>query len=235
MNTYTINLKCDLDKIKNCVIQCKMNFNRDPGKHVQEVIFSRKLQKTNHNQVYFNRNFVQQVPSQKNLRKNLDTKLNFQEHLNNGLSKVNKTIGLLRKLQAFLPRQSVVTVYKAFIRSHLNYGDIFYDRTYNDSFYQKIESIQYNTALAITGATRGGTSREKCYQELGLESLHKRGWYKTLCYFFKIFKGRCPEYLFRILSSVNKIYDARTNSNISLFNGKHMLFRNCFFSSTVIA
>ena len=96
-----------------------MNFNRDPSKQAQEVIFSGKLQKTNHNQVYFNRNFVQQVPSQKNLRKNLDTKLNFQEHLNNGLSKVNKTIGLLRKLQAFLPRQSVVTVYKAFIRSHL--------------------------------------------------------------------------------------------------------------------
>ena len=58
MNTYTINLKCDLDKIKNCVIQCKMNFNRDPSKQAQEVIFSGKLQKTNHNQVYFNRNFV---------------------------------------------------------------------------------------------------------------------------------------------------------------------------------
>ena len=31
-----------------------------------------------------------------------------------------------------------------------------------------MESIQYNTALAITGAIRG-SSREKLYQELGLE------------------------------------------------------------------
>ena len=53
----------------------------------------------------------------------LDTKFNFQEHLNKVLSKVNKTIGLLRKLQAFLPRQSLVMVYKAFIRPHLDYGD----------------------------------------------------------------------------------------------------------------
>ena len=30
-----------------------------------------------------------------------DTKLNFQEHLNNVLSKENKTTGLLRKLKAF--------------------------------------------------------------------------------------------------------------------------------------
>ena len=60
----------------------------------------------------------------------LDTKLNFQEHLNNALSKENKTIGLLRKLQGFLLRQSLVTVYKAFLRRHLDYGDIIYDQTY---------------------------------------------------------------------------------------------------------
>ena len=103
----------------------------------------------------------------------LDTKLNFQEHLNNLLSKVSKTIGLLWKLQAFLSCQSLITVYKAFIRLHLHYGDIIYDQTYNGSFGQKMESIQYNAAVAITGAIRG-TSREKLYQELGLESLCKR-------------------------------------------------------------
>ena len=174
MNTSTTNLNNDLNKIKNCAIQWKMNFNPDPSKQAQEVIFSRKLQKTNHNQVYFNcNNSIKQVPSQKHLGMYLDTKLNFQEHLNNVLSKVNKTIGLWRKLQAFLPRQSLVTVYKAFIRPHLDYGNIIYDQTYNESFHQKIESVQHKAALAIAGAIRG-TSREKLYQELGLESLRKR-------------------------------------------------------------
>ena len=162
----------------------------------------------------------------------LDTKLNIQEHLNNVLSKVNKTIGLLRKLQAFLPRQSLVTVYKAFLRPHHDYGNIIYDQTYNDSFHQKIQLIQYNVALVITGAMRG-TSREKLYQELGLESLCKRRWYRKLCYFFKIFKGQSPSYLFRILPSVSKAYNTRTNNNISLFSGKHNSFRNSFFPSTV--
>ena len=53
-------------------------------------------------------------------------KLNFQKHLNNILSKVNKTTGLQRKLQAFLPPQSLVRVYKAFIRLRLDYGDILF-------------------------------------------------------------------------------------------------------------
>ena len=124
----------------------------------------------------------------------LDTKLNFQEHINNVLSKVNKTIGLLRKFHAFLPRQSLVTVYKAFIKPHLGYGDIIYDQTYNESFHQKLESIQYNAALAKTGSIRG-TSRKKLYQELGLESLRKRRWYRKLFYFFKVFKSQSPESL----------------------------------------
>ena len=120
MNTSTTNLNNDLNKIKNWAIQWKMNFIPDPSKQAQEVIFSRKLQKKNHNQVYFSHSSVKQVPSQKHLGMYLDTKLNFQEHLNNVLSKANKTIGLLRKLQVFLPRRSLVTAYKAFVRPHLD-------------------------------------------------------------------------------------------------------------------
>ena len=62
MNTSTTNLNKDLNKIKNWAIQWKINFNPDPSKQAQEVIFSRKLQKTNHNQVYFNHNSAKQVP-----------------------------------------------------------------------------------------------------------------------------------------------------------------------------
>ena len=50
MNTSTTNLNNDLNKIKNWAIQWKMNFNPDPTKQAQEVILSRKLQKTNQNQ-----------------------------------------------------------------------------------------------------------------------------------------------------------------------------------------
>ena len=58
MITFTTKLNNDLNKIRNWAIQWKMNFNRDPSKLAQEVIFSRKLQKTNHSQVYFNQNSI---------------------------------------------------------------------------------------------------------------------------------------------------------------------------------
>ena len=67
---------------------------------------------------------------------------------------ISKTIGLLRKLPSFLPRAALITLYKAFIRTHLDYGDILYGQVYNMSFHQKLVSIQYNARLAITGAIR---------------------------------------------------------------------------------
>ena len=81
------------------------------------------------------------------------------------LHRVNKTIGLLRKLQNILPRSALLTIYKSFIRPHLDYGDIIYDQAYNKSFHQKLELLQQNACLAITGAIRG-TPREKLYEEL---------------------------------------------------------------------
>ena len=65
MNRSSINLNNDLNKIKIWALKWKINFDFDSSKQTQEVIFSRKLQKTNRNQVYFNHNSVKQVPSQK--------------------------------------------------------------------------------------------------------------------------------------------------------------------------
>ena len=156
-----------------------MSFNPDPTKQAQEVIFSRKKKKINHPDIFFNNSPVVQSQSQKHLGMFLDIKLDFSEHFNNVLNKINKTIGLLRKLRFSLPRSALTTIYKSFIRPHIDYGDIVYDQDYNNNFHEKLESIQYNASLAITGAIRG-TSRDKLYQELGFESLKNRRWYRKL-------------------------------------------------------
>ena len=100
-------------------------------------------------------------------------------------------MGHLHKLQQILPRSSVLTIYKTFIRSWLDYGDIFYDQAYNSALHDKLESIQYNVCLTITGAIRR-TSTEKIYQELGLESFKSRRWFRKFCHFSRIFSQKSP-------------------------------------------
>ena len=95
--------------------------------------------------------------------------------------KINKILGLLQKLQNQLPRSALITIYKAFLRPHFDYGDILYDQAFNMSFHQKIKSILYNTYFDISGAVQG-TSKYKIYQELGFESIQLQAWYRKLVF-----------------------------------------------------
>ena len=60
----------------------------------------------------------------------------------------------MKKLNNILPRKVLLTIYKLLVRPHLDYGDILYHQPYNESINSKLESIQYNATLAITGAIR---------------------------------------------------------------------------------
>ena len=162
--------------------QWKMSCNPDPSKQAQEGIFSRKLKNVSHPPLVFNNANVSSCKSQKHLGILLDSKLTFEEHYKTILSKTNRTIGLLRKLQSLLPRAALITIYKAFVRPHLDYGDVLYDQAFDASLHGKLESNQYNACLALTGAIRG-TSKEKIYQKLGLESVQIRRWYRKIFLF----------------------------------------------------
>ena len=122
-----------------------------------------------HPPLILNSKNVSQVSFEKHLGVILDEILIHEEHFKMILSKMN-FIGLLRKLQNLLPPNTLITIYKSFIRSHLDYGEIIYDETCNYSFHQRLQSVEHNACLAITEDIRVN-SRDKLYQELGIESI----------------------------------------------------------------
>ena len=114
--------------------------------------------------VNFNNSPVIQSTYQKHLGLYLDKKLNFSYHIKEKISKACRGIGVIKRLHNNLPRQSLLTIYKSFIRPHLDYGDVIYDQPHNETFCIKLESVQYNAALAISGAIHG-TSQIKMHPE----------------------------------------------------------------------
>ena len=95
-------------------------------------------------------------------RLDLDFKLTFEEQ------------GLSQKLQSLLPRTKLITIFTGFDRP-----------TWIMEIYYTTKHLTIRSM--ITGAIRG-TSKEKLYQELGLESLRLRLWYRKLSFFIKYLK-----------------------------------------------
>ena len=149
----------------------------------REVIFSKKAESNNSLSLTFNKTEVRTYQSQKHLGLLLDERLNFTEHINSIICKCDKLIGITKKLSISFPRNALLRIYKSFVRSHLDYADIIYDKPNNASFKNKIENVQYRACIAMTGTIQG-TSRERLYCELGLESLTDRLWIRKLVFFY---------------------------------------------------
>ena len=116
---------------------------------------------------------------------------------------------MIQKLRHILPRYSLITIYKSFVRPHLDYGDMIYDQPNNESFCSKIERVHYNAALAITGAIRG-ISQTKLYHVLGLESLKFRRRMRRFCKFYKIKTLKLPEHLYNLISNYHQLIRLKT-------------------------
>ena len=141
------------------------------------------------------------------------------------MNNVMKGIGLLRKLRSILTRTSLLTIYKSFIRPHLDYGDIVYDQPSNDAFSNKLETVRYNAALAIMRAVKG-TSREKLYQELGLEYLHQRRWMRRFCLFYKVVSTKLTAFIYDTIPPVSQ--SQRHPNTFNSISCRTEYFKNSF-------
>ena len=139
-----IELNADLERINQWAYQWKMQFNSDPNKQADEVVFSRKSiwHNLSHPPIKFNDRIITKCNHHKHLGIVLHLNLNCNTNIDQKIKKCNKLIGLIRRLCVNLPRNALLTKYKSFIRPHLDYGDILYDKPNNENFQNKIENVQ---------------------------------------------------------------------------------------------
>ena len=128
----------------------------------------------------------------------------------------------LKRLNNTLPRKALLTLYKYFVKSHLYYEDIIYDKQNNKSFCDKRETVQYNAALDLTSSILG-TSKVKLYKKLGPESI-KSIRYSLHVYLAGIFFIGLSSYL----------YNTRNSENVATYHCRTDTFKYSFFPWTFL-
>ena len=119
-------------------VSAENEFNPDPKRNNHGQSFLVENLKQYHippSPLIFNNNNVMQSTFQKHLAIIHDNQLSFAKHLETVLCKINKTVGLIGKLQNLLLRTVLITFYKVFVRHHLNYGNILFEQAHNASFH----------------------------------------------------------------------------------------------------
>ena len=88
----------------------------------------------------------------------------FAEHVKEAVIKARRGIGIIRFMARYVHRDVLDQMYKPYVRPHLDYGDVIYHNQ-NLHLMSKLESTQYDAALAASGAWRG-TSTDKILEDL---------------------------------------------------------------------
>ena len=121
-----------------------MSFNPDSSKQAVKVHFSCKINPVDTPPVYFNNLAMASCGTHKHLGLLLDKRLALDCYVEKMILRAHKGMGLITRLCRYLPRNFFITIYKAFIRPHLDYEYVVYDYPGNALFVKKLESVQYN-------------------------------------------------------------------------------------------
>ena len=163
--------------------------------------------------ILFNGTPMKKVDEDKHLGLFLDSKSSFAAHIKAVVSKSRKSIDLRKYLSKYLPRHTLNEIHKIYVRSHLDYGGVIYHIPAKEckfsgnitlpNLMEKLESVQYSPALAVSGTWKG-TSRDKLYAELGWESLSSRRWSRRIILFHKFINNLAPKYTTDLISPLRK-------------------------------
>ena len=243
-DTAALDMNHDLNLIKLWAHNWRMAFNPDPAKQAVEVTFSRKRITVDHPRILFIDTPVLKAEEHKHLGIVLDSRLSFARHIQTIITKSRQGTGMLRFLSKYLPRQSLNELYNLYVRPHLDYGDVIYHTPQHvcefsqnitlSNQMEKLESIQYSAALAVTGAWKG-TSRVKLYDELGWESLNLRRWYRRLVLFYKIVNNLTPDYTRIPIPPLRQSsYSLRYPATVGQINARTACFSASFYPSCLL-
>ena len=183
-------MNSDLEKIHTWSQNWLASFN--PNK-TEELLITRKVNPPNHPPLYMDNTRIENVTSHKHLGLTLNKTCTWHDHIADITSKTWKRINVFRSLMFKLDRKTLETIYFSFIRPTLEYSDVVWDNCNCDEKY-RIEQIQIEAALIVTGATRS-CSRSKLLEDTGWISLEKRRYNHRLLTFFKMLKKDVPLYL----------------------------------------
>ena len=226
-------INADLGRISNWASTWLVTFN--PAK-TETLLISRKLNKPLHPPLFMQNHQISEVDSLKHLGLYFSNDCTWHQYINHITVKAWARINMMRKLKFKLDRKSLETIYTAFIRPLIEYGDIIWD---NCSQYEKqeLDKIQNEAARIATGATRLVSIRALC-KEIGWDSLEKRRSNHKLTLFYKMTHNLAPLYLSSLVPrSVSNIscYNLRDSNNLQTIDARTTLYYNSFLPSTVRA
>ena len=160
---------------------------------------------------------IEEAKDEKLLGDKIDKYLNWDNHIDFLIDKLNSRICLLKRAKTYLNYRLRNLLYNALIRPLFEYCCAVWVNTKNENLL-RLRRVQKRCARIILDAS---------YSDNSVERFSERGWLpiddvirmRKLCLMYKIVNGFCPQYFKDYISYVNDMHrhNTRASTNNNLF------------------
>ena len=165
----------------------------------------------------------------------LDKNLNFKPHINTVLNKMSKSVGVMYRLNQFLPSQTLLSIYYSLVYPYLGYGvESWYSVTKTMS--EKVRILQKKSIRSIFKIPYNGSTRTyfKEFNILQLPEVYK---FKICSMFAKYIKDDASsnDYISNYLQLNSDIhsYNTRIRDNFSVPYFRRSASKSCFIYQSI--
>ena len=139
--------------------------------------------------------------------------MTWTAHIDHLCAKVNKRLGLLKRIKHLLPRYARVLYYNSLVQPLFDYGDLVWGDKNNCTLIQNLQTLQNKAAKVILDRASFSSSTE-ALKTLGWRDLSQRRHYHRCLYIFKCVNGMTFSDL--DLTRISEIHEHNTRSKNSL-------------------
>jgi hypothetical protein len=220
----------DLANISGWTKQWLISFSPEKS---ETITFSKRKDASANYPIILNGKQIKEVECHKHLGFWFSRDLSWSKHFDSTIADCAPRLSLMKALNFTLDRKSLQTIYTAFIRPKLEYGDVVFAGAPVNQL-NKLDKIEIEAIKIITGAI-ARTPTAAIYKEYGQKLLGERRFAHVLSYFYKIHYGFAPEYLVDILLKYTNVrnYGTRDKSTYRLPFSRSTAFLNSFFPRTI--
>ena len=156
----------------------------NPSKSNVMVIGSKQRTENLKLNIFIKNSRIEQTRTFKLLGVNIDNNLTWKQHTSSVVKKISSKIGLVKRLQTFLPNQIIRKLYAPLIQSHLDYCLTVWGNCLSQDRH-KIQQLQNRAARVFTNNFDRNVSSHTIRKQLNWMSVSDRFKYLTGCLIYK--------------------------------------------------
>ena len=156
---------------------------------------------------------IKRVSSTKTLGVIVDECITWKDHIDKVAKKASKGIGILRRSKDLLDKDTLKTIYSAFVLPHFDYCALVWDNC-SQTLQNKLQKLQNKAGRIITGDCYE-TPSDAVRTKLGWDTLQERREKQLETLMIQIMKGNSIDYLREFFTiSFNQTYQLRSNNHV---------------------